>query len=726
MAVILAIGPAALAAPASVSVDRTGVSALGGSFTGWEMNLGEGLIKDVGPFPIHGHVSEYGYATFPSEDDPDWGPAPDEEYINFQEIPSSLCGVCPCLEGLQFTYFRTSVYIPSGATKFHLESGTVDDGLQLSLNNVVREYAYLGGYVSTDLLPYANLGAYNDLTIIQVDDCCYHSYLYDVRIYIDGEEIPEEPEQQAPVADAGPDQTINEGDAVTLNGSNSHDVTPPTFDVDGRGNAIDVRGQGKPYDLSYGVYTVSVLGSWTDGDTGRMLTSVWALHGLNDNDDFAWVEELRVGETYTWDVSSFEYTLDFFLLDDSSSGNTGTMTVNFDKNGTPQPSLSLDAAVNTVGIASVGISRSVSGDILRLGVTGAWDNGPGLVNPKEYVYAFTGSPDESVPWIQILFVGTLYEFPVVDTGNLIYFFIDQWTGDNSGLITVEESTLAFSWDLNNYADGNSDGNFTNDVDATGPIVTHVYGDNGVFDVWLTVTNSVGLSGYDKTIVTVENVAPSVQCCFASAWFDISLRIAGEKWHDVAINLYEDGSEIWSARIVREPGNPDEQRATIQGVVLDLMKEYSATVVYTPMDDPVNGQPNGANPVWIILTAEDGNETWIHHTFNVRHPETWEWEVSINQHLVGQSITFEASATDPGSDDLTFEWEWGDGSPVEGGTYFNDGALPDPYPSPEGTFPFSATDVRTHTYATPASYDVLLRVTDDDGGLTELIVTIVVI
>ena len=77
--------------------------------------------------------------------------------------------------------------------------------------------------------------------------------------------------------------------------------------------------------------------------------------------------------------------------------------------------------------------------------------------------------------------------------------------------------------------------------------------------------------------------------------------------------------------------------------------------------------------------------------------------------------FTGSATDPGSDDLTFTWDWGDGTddtPI----HYNDGVGPDPCPSPGGTYPFSATDHIGHTYSEPGTYTVTLTVEDDDGGV----------
>jgi len=77
--------------------------------------------------------------------------------------------------------------------------------------------------------------------------------------------------------------------------------------------------------------------------------------------------------------------------------------------------------------------------------------------------------------------------------------------------------------------------------------------------------------------------------------------------------------------------------------------------------------------------------------------------------------FTAPTTDPGSDDLTFIWDWDDGTD-DSTIYYNDGVGPDLYPSPWGTYPFSATDQIGHIYSEPGTYMVALTVEDDDGGV----------
>lgn len=53
----------------------------------------------------------------------------------------------------------------------------------------------------------------------------------------------------------------------------------------------------------------------------------------------------------------------------------------------------------------------------------------------------------------------------------------------------------------------------------------------------------------------------------------------------------------------------------------------------------------------------------------------------------------------------------------GSTYFNDGLNLDPYPSPGGIYPFSASDENKHAFITEGEYIITLTVTDDDLGVT---------
>jgi hypothetical protein len=78
---------------------------------------------------------------------------------------------------------------------------------------------------------------------------------------------------------------------------------------------------------------------------------------------------------------------------------------------------------------------------------------------------------------------------------------------------------------------------------------------------------------------------------------------------------------------------------------------------------------------------------------------------------GDELPLSAEGNDAGSDDLTFAWSTGDVT-----TYFNDpNDVPDPFPSPLGTYPFAAADAIDAVSPSPGPELVALTLSDDDGG-----------
>jgi hypothetical protein len=80
-----------------------------------------------------------------------------------------------------------------------------------------------------------------------------------------------------------------------------------------------------------------------------------------------------------------------------------------------------------------------------------------------------------------------------------------------------------------------------------------------------------------------------------------------------------------------------------------------------------------------------------------------------------TVTFTASATDQGSDDISFEWAFGDGASSGPDWAYNDGVGPDPKGSPGGTYPFTASQTVTTSYMNLGTYTVQLTLSDDDDG-----------
>jgi uncharacterized repeat protein (TIGR01451 family) len=290
-----------------------------------------------------------------------------------------------------------------------------------------------------------------------------------------------------------------------------------------------------------------------------------------------------------------------------------------------------------------------------------------------------------------------------------------------------DSIVSYEWDLDD------DGVF----EATGPVANKEFGDNGNFNVTLRVTDSWGATSANTAVVTVVNLVPISFGILTAMPLDLGIRVAGSKWSNVMLELVDDeGNSVQLLEVERWPGSPDKNPSIgVSSVTLDMSKSYRAVVTYDPFPDDGdaiegdqgnNGKDkknNAGNPVWLTISFEDGTFIEIHHTFNTQQSkhkgsDHWNhvdpWVVELAPYLLGHEFEVSAEASDEGSDDITFEWSCGFLN-----TYYNDDVGPDPFPSPDGLYPFSAEDSVPHTYVGPET--ISLTVYDDDGGtVTETI------
>ncbi len=328
----------------------------------------------------------------------------------------------------------------------------------------------------------------------------------------------------------------------------------------------------------------------------------------------------------------------------------------------------------------------------------------------------------------------MYKPPVADAGeNQEVYEGDEVELDGSASYDPDGSIVSYEWDFDS-----EDGLWweTNSTpDATGETAAKIYGDDGGFVATLRVTDDHGQFDTDTCNITVLNVVPDATLESVSMDLEIGLRVAGSKWSNVGLTLYEDDEEVGYLEVERWPQNPNDNpiyEDPSLPVTLDISKSYRAVVTYDPYpddgdeiegDQPNNGkdkQDNAGNPVWIILKFSDGSEVRIHHTFNTQqskkkgstHPNHIEpWEVDLNAYLDGGALEITTRITDPGSDDETLIYTYGSQNVTI--TYLNDPPNLDPYPSPEVNA-VDLTDTMPITYEGPAT--LKLTVIDDDGGI----------
>jgi PKD repeat protein len=475
---------------------------------------------------------------------------------------------------------------------------------------------------------------------------------------------------QAPLADAGGPYHTDEGSSMALDGSDSYDPDGDTvkyrWDWDNDG----------VWDSSWSS-DPTLTHTWMDNGSYTVVVQVKDPQDEMDTDStVVYVRDLTPTAAFSWSPEPQDEGSPVSFSDQSSSypdtmvswswefGDGGTSTDEdpahaYGDNGV--------YAVRLTVMDDDGSVATISHDITVLNVAPISDAGEDKEGWEAATFTFNGS---------------FYDPGVADTHTF------EWDFEYDGATFV--------------------------ADATGQTVSHTWPDDFNGYVALRVTDDDGGVGIDTAYVSVRNVPPSVTLEVLPVDVDVSLRIAGEKWHDVTIEMYEDGELIAGGTLVRYPGSPDDQRLDLSQLQVDYSKKYSAIVRYTPEDDPINGQPNGANPCWIILNFSDGEELWIHHTFNVQRPETYIWEVDLTAAILMHGLKFEATAFDPGADDLTFHWDFGDGTSA---TSF--------HPNANGTYPVEITNTVTHAFSGSGVYIVTLTVEDDDGGVGVAKITIIV-
>lgn len=262
----------------------------------------------------------------------------------------------------------------------------------------------------------------------------------------------------------------------------------------------------------------------------------------------------------------------------------------------------------------------------------------------------------------------------------------------------------------NYGDGAASEPLALNPDKTFNL-SHVYLDNGVYSVIVTINDDKDGVGTDTVLVTVNNVAPTVttnDSYFITA--PIIMRIAGQGkvGNSVALEVIQDGNVVASEKIIRTPSSPNEQEVTVMATI-DLSKQYSGKLLFD-----TETAYSGGTPVWLIT---DGVNLTKVTTFTTQKNNTssyhqiYEFDLAKMISVVNKEIFFTGTATDPGTDDMNFNWLFGDS-----------GSANMAYPWPNA---HSVTEIVKHTYLAAGSYEVTLNVTDDEGDTGTATKTIVI-
>jgi subtilisin family serine protease len=252
------------------------------------------------------------------------------------------------------------------------------------------------------------------------------------------------------------------------------------------------------------------------------------------------------------------------------------------------------------------------------------------------------------------------------------------------------------------------------------------------NVTITATDDKGEQGSMTFDLDVRNVAPTVTMDPAQ------------------ITTLDEGTTVTLTATFTDPGSLDTHTAAIDwGVPLGQEGELVSGPVLTVNDVGGPGSPRrgtvtgtyryGDNdagsgfPVTVSVTDKDGGNGSDAVAVSVRNiaPTT---ALDLGDTVVlngvptvvahaGDGVGFESGATDPGSDDLSLGFDFGDGTSSTGQSQVNP-PTNDATPSPT-VQPRDATFAATHAFGDACLYQTTFTAADDDGASTSEAVNVVI-
>ena len=211
--------------------------------------------------------------------------------------------------------------------------------------------------------------------------------------------------------------------------------------------------------------------------------------------------------------------------------------------------------------------------------------------------------------------------------------------------------------------------FGDGTNSSSPQVSHAFDENGTYTVVFTVTDETGASSSAFFIVTVANVVPTVAIVVSPLGREI-----------------DEGGSVTLTGVATDPGRLD--------VITFRWDLGDGTPAITTQSVSHRYLDNKAYRVVLTVEDDDGGRNSTTVTITVNNvPPVVTATVDRTETTMGREVAFTASATDVSPvDEVSYSWNFGDGATS---------TLPSP----------------THNYQVDGRFEVLLIVSDDDGGQT---------
>ncbi len=225
-------------------------------------------------------------------------------------------------------------------------------------------------------------------------------------------------------------------------------------------------------------------------------------------------------------------------------------------------------------------------------------------------------------------------------------------------VTAEDpganDSVSYQWD---FGDGSS---------ATGSTsVQHAYADNGSYTVTFTASDDDGATSSASTVIEVSNLAPVID--------STAVATSGDEGESIVLSATASDVPGDSVSYTWDFGDGSPQ-------------QVGSPISYAWLDE-------GSYTVTVVASDDDGAASSATTTITISNlaPTITQSSIPLGPHGEGDAVLFSVVATDPGSDTLSYHWDFGDGSAPADSAQAN------------------------HTFADEGSYNLTLIIDDGDGG-----------